>query len=151
EVAKLYRRAFGKLKAELHGVIGSEDELLLDPNSIAYVHRQLSRIEHVVLHADPFGDAYEAFIGNSIRGQEGQFFTPQNAVQLLVTLVDPQPGERIIDPACGSGSFLNASARYMMTKGAPGEQLASTIFGVDKDSYLANLAAERLSLVTLLP
>ncbi|MFH1827574.1 MAG: N-6 DNA methylase, partial [bacterium] len=98
---------------------------------------------------DPFGDAYEVFVGDSIRGQEGQFFTPQNVVSLLVSLIKPRQGETIIDPACGSGSFLNASARWLISNGVQSDIIAKTVFGTDKDRYLSELASARLSLITL--
>jgi len=38
---------------------------------------------------DLIGDAFEVFIGAALRGQEGQFFTPRNAIEFLVEAVDP--------------------------------------------------------------
>jgi type I restriction-modification system DNA methylase subunit len=55
---------------------------------------------------DAIGEAFEVFIGPALRGTEGQFFTPRNVVQMMVAMLDPKPGERIIDPAWGSGGFL---------------------------------------------
>ncbi|MGE4364059.1 MAG: N-6 DNA methylase, partial [Mycolicibacterium sp.] len=49
---------------------------------------------------DAIGEAFEVFIGPALRGPEGQFFTPRNVVRALVDMVDPKPGELIIDPAC---------------------------------------------------
>ena len=39
---------------------------------------------------DAVGDAFEVFIGPALRGAEGQFFTPQNVVQMVVDILDPQ-------------------------------------------------------------
>ena len=55
---------------------------------------------------DAIGDAFEVFIGPALRGAEGQFFTPRNVVKMMVEILDPKPGEKIVDPACGSGGFL---------------------------------------------
>lgn len=149
ELAKAYRRVFVKVKVNIPNTLGRYDEILLDPTSLAYVHTRLDLLTDRVLKEDPFGDAYEVFIGDSIRGQEGQFFTPQNVVGLLVSLIKPQQGETIIDPACGSGSFLNASARWLISNGVQSDIVARSIFGTDKDRYLSELAAARLSLITL--
>lgn len=149
ELAKTYRRVFAEVKINIPNTLGRYDEILLDPTSLAYVHTRLDLLTDRVLKEDPFGDAYEVFVGDSIRGQEGQFFTPQNVVSLLVSLVKPQPGETIIDPACGSGSFLNASARWLINNGVQPNVVAKTIFGTDKDRYLSELASARLSLITL--
>lgn len=52
------------------------------------------------------GAVYETFLKTLFRGDFGQFFTPREVIRFMVQLVDPKPGERIIDPACGSGGFL---------------------------------------------
>ncbi|QHS64022.1 type I restriction-modification system subunit M [Chitinophaga agri] len=58
---------------------------------------------------DVIGDAYEYLIAKfaSDAGKKaGEFYTPAEVSTLLAKLVDPQPGNRIADPACGSGSLL---------------------------------------------
>ncbi len=67
---------------------------------------------------DVIGDAYEYLIGKFASGagkKAGEFYTPPEASELLAALVDPQPGERISDPACGSGSLLIKCARHVGT------------------------------------
>lgn len=58
---------------------------------------------------DIIGDAYEylisKFAGDAGK-KAGEFYTPSEVSTLLAKLVDPQPGNRICDPACGSGSLL---------------------------------------------
>lgn len=151
ELARQYRQAFADLRRLLPAVFGEHDELLLDPASLVYVDAMLDTIEIDHEARDCFGDAYEIFIGSSVRGQEGQFFTPLNAAKLLVSIVEPQPHERIIDPACGSGTFLSAAASRLISLGASPEEASLNIFGIDKDQYLAHLASARLSLITHAP
>jgi type I restriction enzyme M protein len=58
---------------------------------------------------DVIGNAYEYLIGRFAAGagkKAGEFYTPPEVSILLAKLVDPQPGQRICDPACGSGSLL---------------------------------------------
>jgi type I restriction enzyme M protein len=58
---------------------------------------------------DVIGDAYEYLIGRFAAGagkKAGEFYTPPEVSTLLAKLVDPQPGDRICDPTCGSGSLL---------------------------------------------
>jgi type I restriction enzyme M protein len=150
-IATRYRETFHEVRLLFPQVFQPSDEISLDAESISYVDRMLAQVNLTDPSRDPIGDLYEAFIGSHVRGQEGQFFTPQNAIQLLVTLVSPKPGERIIDPACGAGGFLSVAARYLLAAGASREQVADAIHGVDKDRYLANLASSHLSVVTLSP
>lgn len=133
ELSKLYRKYF----LPVPGVFDKNDQILLDPIAIRFIDERLSRIDLLASDRDPVGDLYETFIGASIRGAEGQFFTPQNAGRWLVEVVDPVAGERTIDPACGAGGFLVWAAQH--TKGLK-------LFGIEKDSYLAALARARTAM-----
>ena len=68
---------------------------------------------------DVIGNAYEYLIGRFAAGagkKAGEFYTPPEVSQLIARLVDPQPGERICDPACGSGSLLIKCGQQVGTK-----------------------------------
>lgn len=52
--------------------------------------------------------AYEAMVATTMKRERGQFFTPRNVVETMVEILAPLPGERVLDPACGSGRFLVA-------------------------------------------
>ena len=63
---------------------------------------------------DVIGDAYEYLIekfASDAGKKAGEFYTPGQVSRLLAKLVNPKPGDRIIDPACGSGSLLIKTAR----------------------------------------
>ena len=62
-----------------------------------------------IRHRDIIGDVYEYLIGKFAAGagkKAGEFYTPPEVSTLLAKLVAPRPGNRICDPACGSGSLL---------------------------------------------
>jgi type I restriction enzyme M protein len=61
------------------------------------------------------GDMYEYLLSKlSTSGTNGQFRTPRHIIDLIVELVDPQPGEYIADPACGTAGFLISAFKYIM-------------------------------------
>ncbi len=65
---------------------------------------------------DVIGNAYEYLIGKfaSDAGKKaGEFYTPPEVSTLLARLLDPKPGDRICDPACGSGSLLIKCAKQV--------------------------------------
>lgn len=65
---------------------------------------------------DIIGNAYEYLIGRFAAGagkKAGEFYTPPEVSTLLARLLDPRPGERICDPACGSGSLLIKCAQQV--------------------------------------
>lgn len=146
-----YRDLLARLKALLPDVFPADAALTLDAECLQYVDRRLAGIDFADPHADPIGDAYETFIGAARRGAEGQFFTPHAAVRLLVELVDPRPGERVIDPACGAGGFLGHVARRLLHRGADPAAIAAALVGIDKDRQLVRLARAHVGLVTLTP
>ncbi|MBA6413326.1 type I restriction-modification system subunit M [Parahaliea sp. F7430] len=66
---------------------------------------------------DVIGNAYEYLIKNfaASGGQKaGEFYTPPEVSELMATLLDPQPGDSICDPACGSASLLMKCARKVV-------------------------------------
>lgn len=67
---------------------------------------------------DVIGSAYEYLIKNfaASGGQKaGEFYTPPEVSDLIAELLDPQPGDSICDPACGSGSLLMKCGRKIVT------------------------------------
>ena len=151
EISKLYREAFHQVKNLTTNIFDQEDELLLDPHSISYVDQVLSKVNLTDPHNDPLSELYQAFIGSEVRGAEGQFFTPTEAVRWLVEAVAPQNGEKIIDPACGAGSFLSFSARFLKSISASTDDINKSLYGIEKDKYLATLANTHIALTTLKP
>ena len=136
KLATAYRRAL----SGVHVPSAESDELLLDPASIAFVHNEFETLDLLRSDRDPVGDLYEAFIGSSIRGADGQFFTPLNAIEWLTKALKLKSGEAIIDPACGAGGFLMAAA-------STGQRLE--LYGIEKDAYLSDLARARMQVLDL--
>ena len=63
------------------------------------------------------GDVYEYLLSEiASAGKNGQFRTPRHIIKLLVEMVDPQAGQKIADPACGTAGFLLAAYQYMATQ-----------------------------------
>lgn len=148
ELARAYRGAFAEMRQSLPDLFESNDEILVDPASLSVIADALALINFDSPTHDPVGDLYETFAGNSIQVKEGQFFTPQNAVNWIVEAINPRPGERVIDPACGAGGFLSFTARHLIRLGASHEQVSSSLVGIDKDELLSHLAKTHLSLTT---
>ena len=96
KVVKKYPRIF----------TGVDRELGLKPNVVAYVVSQLQSYSLLASPVDVKGVAYEEVVGSNLRGDRGEFFTPRNACRMAVRMLSPQPDERLLDPACGTGGFL---------------------------------------------
>lgn len=147
KVSGLYRRAFKQVIQQYREIYSDPDAAIeLDPISIQYVDSKLSTLDLHHIERDIIGDAYEIFMGDAVKGQSGQFFTPQNAAAALVEMVAPKPTDKVLDFACGAGGFLVATYRYW--KGCCGDAAsknAGNLYGVDKDQYLTRLARIHLA------
>jgi type I restriction enzyme M protein len=140
-IARSYRTVFKEIIGQFAPLFNGDSEILLGPEQIRFVDRALRPLRLRQAKRDLIGDIYEVFIGSAIRGQDGQFFTPNNAVSLLVRMASPLPEDLIIDPACGAGSFLLQASTSL-----PQRSAIRQLHGVDKDAYLARLASLRLAL-----
>ncbi len=78
----------------------------LKPSVVAYVVTQLQGYSLLASPVDVKWVAYEEIVGSNLRGDRGEFFTPRNACRMAVTMLNPQPDERLLDPSCGTGGFL---------------------------------------------
>lgn len=148
EVAKQYRDAFSLLKKNTSSIFTEDEEILLDPESITFIHESLCSVDLNDPTNDPLSELYQAFVSSEARGSEGQFFTPSAAVNWLVKAIEPREGQKIIDPACGAGSFLSYSARYLKKDGVSSESINENLYGLEKDEYLAKLANTHIALST---
>jgi type I restriction enzyme M protein len=81
----------------------------------AFVVSQLQGFSLLGSPVDVKGVAYEEIVGANLRGDRGEFFTPRNACHAAVTMLDPRPGLRILDPACGTGGFLITAMNHALT------------------------------------
>lgn len=87
---------------------------------------------------DMLGRAYEYLIeyfADDAGKKGGEFYTPHQVVNLIVQLLDPEPGMRICDPTCGSGGMLIQCAEYVGSKQGKrlGEAINVTLHGQERN------------------
>jgi type I restriction enzyme M protein len=143
DLDRMYQTAFEGISREMPDLFEDREGLRLSGEQLRTVHDGLMQIDFEDPRRDIVGDIYEAFVGSRYRGQEGQFFTPSNAVRALVEITDPVSDDRIVDPACGAGAFLLQAGRHAALKN---DGVVPALFGIDKDGYLARLARIHLAL-----
>ena len=90
--------------------------ILFNPDVVTFVVAQLEKYDFLHSSVDVKGVAYEAIVGPTLEGTRGEFFTPRNVVKMTVKMLDPEPGQRILDPACGTGGFLVVAFNYISEK-----------------------------------
>lgn len=127
--------------------LDAPQKFALDDSSLRSALAELSDLKLSTAPAHALGEAFQALMGPRLRGEKGQFFTPKSLVRAMVEIIDPKPGESIVDPACGTGGFL-AEAHTYQIRAYGGKALSGELVGVDKDSGLARLASALLKIVT---
>lgn len=148
-------KLFADVKAWEKNVIDKQDSITLDASSVFYVVGMLQHYSLVKAPRDSVADAFEIFIDHALKGGQGQFFTPRNVVRMIVDILMPKATDYIIDPACGSGGFLEEVLRYIF-KGLEDQQkkygwsndflneqrraAVEHINGIDKDYFLSKVA-----------
>lgn len=101
-----------------------KDDDLFDPNEVIRIRensfeaivKELEIYNLSTTSDDVKGIAFEKFLGKTFRGELGQFFTPRTIVDFMVEVLDPQEGEVLCDPCCGSGGFLIRAFEYVREK-----------------------------------
>jgi type I restriction enzyme M protein len=83
-----------------------------------------------------FGDIYEQILKDlQNAGNAGEYYTPRAVTQFAIEMVNPQLGEIVLDPACGTGGFLTGAFEHMkkqVKKPAELKALKNSIRGVEK-------------------
>lgn len=92
------------------------EELKIRETSFFQIVKELEQYNLSDISDDIKGIAFEQFLGRTFRGELGQFFTPRTIVDYMTEVLDPQEGELICDPCCGSGGFLIKAFEYIRSK-----------------------------------
>lgn len=103
----------------------------LDLNKGQILQQTIDDIESLFARAgegsaaqDIMGDTFEYLLSEvATAGKNGQFRTPRHLIRFMVELLDPEPGQRVVDPAAGTGGFLFSTQQYLMRKYSAQENL----------------------------
>ncbi|MDE6721068.1 MAG: N-6 DNA methylase [Bacteroidaceae bacterium] len=113
-----YQNLFEKTKQQFaHDHLFDDNaKIEIRENSFEQIVKELEIYNLSTTSDDVKGIAFEKFLGKTFRGELGQFFTPRTIVDFIVSILDPQEGELICDPCCGSGGFLIKAFEYVREK-----------------------------------
>ncbi len=128
--------AIGRENPRLQGVIDRRDfnateggQRILEDESLARLMEILNRQRLGLKDVEPdlLGRAYEYLLRKFAEGggqSAGEFFTPREVGFLMATILDPEEGDRIFDPACGSGGLLIKAQLRLREKAAAAKGVA---------------------------
>jgi type I restriction enzyme M protein len=140
DVAKRIKRLFERVKVEYSDVFDGNEEITLNERALSFIAAELSRYSFLSSDTDAKGTAYEAITSTTLKRERGQFFTPRNVIRMMVEMVEPASGKKVLDPACGSGGFLVVVLahvrKYLLSKHGcpfPDQPVPSELKKIDAD------------------
>ena len=86
---------------------------------------------------DMFGDIYESFLKDLQDARNaGEYYTPRPVTRFMTETISPQLGEKVLDPACGTGGFLTCAIEYIrkneVQTASDRKRLQKQIYGTEK-------------------
>ena len=129
-------------------VEGTFTQRNLGANDIKKIVDEVNKISHKTFgeEKDLIGRVYEYFLKEfavNATKEEGEFYTPHDAVQLIATVIEPFDGT-LYDPCCGSGGMFIQSTELVKTH--QGDISRINIYGQEKDAATYRLAKMNLAL-----
>lgn len=111
-------------------------------------HFSTKTLSNANVAPDVFGNAYEYLIkrfADASNKKAGEYYTPRSVVGLLINILDPQEGESVYDPACGTGGMLIEVIEHVKAAGGSPKTLWGKLYGQEK--VLATSAIARMNLL----
>ncbi|NNJ10998.1 N-6 DNA methylase [Chloroflexales bacterium ZM16-3] len=138
----------------------------LDRRQLLMALHRLSRFNFAGVNADIVGTIYNTYVARKEKKERGQYYTPRPIVDYMLDAVGYTsgteiigPDKRLIDPACGSGSFLVAAAHRLVAayQAAPQQphpmqvlrRIRESLFGFDLNPFACYLAEVNLLIQSL--
>ncbi len=144
-------RIIAERNPELRAIFENVDFLqFTQSNENAEILRQLFELfsAHSLDEVSPdiLGDAYEWILRYFApqKAKEGEVYTPREVIRLMVRMLEPRPGERVYDPACGSGGMLILSYKEVETR--EGRDAADRLFLFGQEQNFKTLALAKMNL-----
>lgn len=165
DIAQTYKAIIGlfkEVKKKYSNIFYDSDAIEFDRKTVLEIVSRFQKTSFLTADLDSIGTAFEVFTNESLKEDNGQFFTPRQVVRFMVRIIEPKPEEMILDPACGSGGFLIEALGKVsrdLEKGLghrlPRERLDAHkrdvynkyFFGIDQERDLAKISKAYMSIV----
>lgn len=119
-------------------------QLRLSDQTLLELRKMFADVQLTTLPLDTRSSALRTFLTPEIRRGLGIFLTPDDVARTMVAIAAPTPADKILDPACGSGTFLLETIRYVKERRLV-SKAPITLYGIDKNPRMLLLAHLNLS------
>jgi len=103
---------FARVRERYPYIFEENEKIKLEPSVLAYIVSEMQYISLVDTPTDVKGAAYEELVGQNLRGDRGEYFTPRNVCDMVVQMIQGMFSEdrltelKVLDCCCGTGGFL---------------------------------------------
>ena len=105
ELKEKIQNLFDLAKREWRGVFSEDETFELSDSHLSICVSSLQDIKLFNSNLQVVDEAFEYLVNKSAKGEKGQYFTPRHVIDMCVQMLNPQPGEYMIDTASGSCGF----------------------------------------------
>ena len=140
---------------ETHIMDKFNEPIRVGKDKVIEIIKIFQNVSLVKTPTDALGEAFETILSDTFRGKEGQYFTPREVIDFMSKMVAPLSDKTLIDPACGSGGFLEYAVRFVRDKELKGrynnidvrvENYVENIAGIELSTRLSRISMSTLSL-----
>jgi type I restriction enzyme M protein len=131
ELPREVNRLLGQACEKWRGIIEPGTCINLNGSELYRCSEVLRDVELLSSDLVSLDAIFEFIVNKAAKGQKGQYFTPRFVIDEIVKMIDPLPGETVVDPACGSGGFLRHAIRHSPE---------CSVWGFDQDARAIRIA-----------
>jgi type I restriction enzyme M protein len=147
ELKTKIQKLFDKAKAKWPGVFDESSKIQLSPSHLSVSVSGFQDIKLFNSNLQIIDEAFEYLVNKSSKGEKGQYFTPRHVIDMCVKMLNPKPGEYMIDPAAGSCGFpvhtiFHITGHLFENAEVPKQEKENVlkIFGIDFDEKVVRVA-----------
>ena len=136
---------FNDAKSQWHGVFSEHSTFELTDSHLAVCVSGLQDVKLFNSNLQIVDEAFEYLVSKDAKGEKGQYFTPRHVIDMCVKMINPKPGEKMIDTASGScgfpvHTFFKLKGSLFTNDPNSGENHALNLFGIDFDEKTVRIA-----------
>jgi len=147
ELKQKIQTLFDQAKNQWPGVFADSDAFQLSDSHLAVCISSLQNVKLFNSNLLVVDEAFEYLVNKSAKGEKGQYFTPRHVIDMCVKMLNPKPGEHMIDTASGSCGFpvhtIFQITGQLFTNAEISEQNKQhvlKVFGIDFDEKTVRVA-----------
>ena len=147
ELKDKIQNLFDQAKREWRGVFSEDETFELSDSHLSICVSSLQDIKLFNSNLLVVDEAFEYLVNKSAKGEKGQYFTPRHVIDMCVQMLNPQPGEYMIDTAAGSCGFpvhtiFKLTGHLFSNVEIPAEEKENVlkVFGIDFDEKTVRVA-----------